>query len=538
MTASNNAARAGGILPTATDGALRLRYLEEVGALLWPPPARAEVVSASTRTAATQAAATRAASGHAGDSTGDDGGTAGDDGGDGAAGDTRGALGGRGNGARLGEFILVPDAKRPRLLVPAADRRAAAAAVRRYAEPGSTRLRITLGLLSAALASGLGGLLMRDRVVISRTADADAADTGEGTDTGEGAGKADGRADTIEHYLRGALGTDLVLSLHVGPARANRKPVLQLLTRDGATTGFAKLGINDLTRTLVRAEHESLLEVSGAGLRHTTVPSVLHHGRWNDLEVLVQSPLPVWERRAPTTPDRLAATLVEIAEIGGVRTEPLRASAYWARLGARLDALDQGSAAGSLRSAYERIGERTSDADTLRFGAWHGDLTPWNMATLRDTICVWDWERFSRGVPLGFDAVHYAFQGAVVRHKRDPRAAIADCVRRAPELLAPFGQGGSGGPAGAGTTGDGKAKGEGATSGGPGADGSSADGSSADGSSADGSSAERAARLTVVLYLIDIAARYLHDGQAEAGARLGALGQWLLPVLVDEVERF
>jgi hypothetical protein len=176
-----------------------------------------------------------------------------------------------------------------------------------------------------------------------------------------------------------------------------------------------------------------------------------------------------------------------------------------------------------LRSAYERIGDRTSDADTLRFGAWHGDLTPWNMATLRDTICVWDWERFSRGVPLGFDAVHYAFQGAVVRHKRDPRAAIADCVRRAPELLAPFGQGGSGGPAGAGTTGDGKAKGEGATSGGPGAD---------------GSSAERAARLTVVLYLIDIAARYLHDGQAEAGARLGALGQWLLPVLVDEVERF
>ena len=37
------------------------------------------------------------------------------------------------------------------------------------------------------------------------------------------------------------------------------------------------------------------------------------------------------------------------------------------------------------------------------------------------------------------------------------------------------------------------------------------------------------AELTALLYLVDLAARYLADRQAEAGARLGVLGTWLLP---------
>ena len=42
--------------------------------------------------------------------------------------------------------------------------------------------------------------------------------------------------------------------------------------------------------------------------------------------------------------------------------------------------------------------------------------------------------------------------------------------------------------------------------------------------------------LTGLLYLVDLAARYLTDRQAEAGARLGVLGTWLLPVLIRRVE--
>jgi hypothetical protein len=405
---------------TAGDGALRLRYLAEVSGLLWPAPVRAGL---------------------------------------GVAG-----------GSVLSEFVLVPDAKRPRLLVPAGPghRRAAAAAVRRYTEPGSVKQRLLLRTLSAALATGIGGVAMRRRFRVC-------ADNGAGP------------VGTIETYLREVLDPDLVVSLAIGPARANRKPVLQLLTPGGATIGFAKLGVNDLTRSLARAERDSLRSLQAAALRHLTVPEVLHHGRWNGLEVLVLTPLRVWEPRVERSAERLAAAMREIAAIGGGTEGPLRDSPYWTALGDRLGALADGESVRALRRAYADIGDRAGDT-RLRYGSWHGDWTPWNMATLRDTLLVWDWERFATGVPLGFDAVHYAFQGAVVRQGADPLVAVSETVDRAAELLGPFEVTGG-------------------------------------------------ARLTALLYLADIAVRYLADEQAEAGARLGKLGQWLLPVLIDQVER-
>ena len=426
------AAPPGGTIDAAAhatgDAELRLRHLTEVAGLLWPAPASAGFDEP---------------------------------------------------GAAISEYLLVLGGKRPRLLVPARHPRAAAVAVRRYAEPGAVSQRLVLRVLSAALRTGLGRVALRPRFRVC-------VNGGSG-----GSGGSD--AETIETYLRGALAEDLVLSMSIGPARANRKPVLQLLTQDGRTVGFAKIGVNELTRTLAAAEAESLRTVAATAPRHLTVPSVLHQGRWNGLEILVLSPLPIWLPRARHDPPRLRAAMLEVAEIGGVTTAPLRDSGYWAGLGRRLDSLDSDSdeAARALRGAYARIDEQAG-AVPLRYGSWHGDWTPWNMATLRDTLLVWDWERFSGGVPLGFDAVHYAFQDAVVRDGTGPAVAVTRTLDGATRLLAPFGV-----------------------------------------TSPEGA----AARLTALLYFIDIAARYLADRQAEAGAQLGRPREWLLPVLAAQVER-
>ncbi len=67
------------------------------------------------------------------------------------------------------------------------------------------------------------------------------------------------------------------------------------------------------------------------------------------------------------------------------------------------------------------------------------------MASLADTLLVWDWERFAPGVPLGFDALHYALQKgittAAARTSTYDAAtrSVADMVDRAAELLLPFG---------------------------------------------------------------------------------------------------
>src|SRR3569832_2639411 len=97
-------------------------------------------------------------------------------------------------GPPIADYLVVPDARRPRLLVPATSRRIAAAAVRRYAEPQSRGAKLTRDAVVAALRTGASGLLLRDRIRITGPA-----------------------GESIDGYLREALGRDLSVSVHIGP---------------------------------------------------------------------------------------------------------------------------------------------------------------------------------------------------------------------------------------------------------------------------------------------------------------------------------
>ncbi|MFF5085106.1 hypothetical protein ACFY36_49380 [Actinoplanes sp. NPDC000266] len=366
-------------------------------------------------------------------------------------------------GTPIAEYLVVPDARRPRLLVPSMSRRVAAAAVRRYAEPQSRAARLKREAVVAAVRTGASGVLLRDRVRV----------------TGP-------YSQCIDGYLSEALGRELAVSVHIGPARANRKPVLQLLSPDGDTFGFGKLGTGPLTQRLVRAESAALTALGNSGLTKLTVPRVLHAGEWRGLQVLVQSALPVWLPRAPLSQRRLVAAMLDIAGCCGYTTGTLAGGAYWHELRGRLAAVSDRPEGVSLASAAELLVRRGGEL-TFRYGAWHGDWAPWNMANLADALLVWDWERFATGVPLGFDAIHHELQKRI-QSTEDARDAVEATVKRAGELLAPFGV------------------------------------------------VPEGREVTALLYLVDLATRYLTDRQAEAGARLGVLGTWLLPVLIRRVE--
>ena len=94
--------------------------------------------------------------------------------------------------------------------------------------------------------------------------------------------------------------------------------MLQIITPDGRTVGFAKLGTGPLTRRLVRAETAALNALSHAVLKSVTVPSVAHSGQWNGHQILVQSALPVWRPRAPLSAERLARGMREVAGCCGI----------------------------------------------------------------------------------------------------------------------------------------------------------------------------------------------------------------------------
>jgi hypothetical protein len=338
--------------------------------------------------------------------------------------------------------------------------------VRHYRAPRSRATRLTSKALTFGLAIGLGGSVVRGRVRVQQPAG----------------------ADTIEAYLRTALTHEIRLSMYLGPPRANRKPVLQLLSPAGDPVGYAKVGINPLTRDLVRAEHAALTRLGRARLTEIAVPSVLHHGQWRGLEVLVLGTLPVWLRRTPPAAGQLAAAMTEVARVGGLCRGPLAGSGYASQLMTRLAKADDGPERTALVQALRTLTARAGGT-TLTYGAWHGDWSPWNMASTRSGLLVWDWERFATGVPLGFDALHYWVQTEVRPGGREPRAVAAECPGRAAELIGPLGGG-----------------------------------------------AEKA-RLTATLYLAELATRYLVDRQDEAGARLGSTGTWLIPAITAEAAR-
>lgn len=367
---------------------------------------------------------------------------------------------GRAPGPARAEYLLIPNAARPKLLVPAA-RRAAAAAVTGFNSERSPRAAALSRVLRLALRTGAAHPLLRDRLRVY------------------------GDAETIEDHLAGALGHPVLLALHIGPARANRKPVAQVLTPDGRTVAFTKIGVNPLTAELVRAEARALDLVGRTTTTAMTVPAVRAAGHWQGLELLTLDALPVWRTRAPVTEDRLVAVMREIADIAGVESAPLTSSAYWKDLNAAATALGDGPRAARVRRALGLIGSGRE----LGYGSWHGDFARWNLAVLPDTVLVWDWERFTTGVPRGYDALHYHFSDATATRGRPLAEAVRDTLDAAPRLLAPFGHDGP------------------------------------------------AAAPVALLYLCDLAVRYLRDRQDEAGAAAGRVEEWLLPELLRRAER-
>lgn len=286
-------------------------------------------------------------------------------------------------------------------------------------------------------------------------------------------------ADSVERLLARLLAKQSVLiTMPVGLARASRKPVLQVTDVAGTALAFVKVGHDDLTRALVGDEGRTLERLAGAKLKHTRVPGVLARQDWRGLTMLVLEPLSV-PPQLSGAPAR-EALLLSVKEI----------SALSAWQGSWADSPFRGRLESELVACGTRgadflasLQELTAAAPRVTLGSWHGDLNPGNVALLPDRALVWDWERFQDAVPIGFDLLHHDLHQAITVAGSDPRTAAHGIIAAAPHLLAPLGVDST------------------------------------------------AARATAQLYLLALASRYLRDDQEAAGAPLGRVEEWIVPVL-------
>jgi len=320
----------------------------------------------------------------------------------------------RANGAVVQEFVVIPSARTPRMLVPTRPR-LAAAALRNSQSGSGSRERLRALALATAFRLHLGRVVFRDRLRVWSP---------------------DGRRPTpdtsLKAHLDAVTGTDGSWALPVTRARANRKPVLQVLDPRARPVAFVKVGTNALTRALVRAEERSLDSVQGC-LATTAVPGVIASTDWGELSLLALSPLPLARRSASAPPERVTVAALEIMRVGGSRVLPLRDADYWTRLRERIAGLEDARGA-MLLSAWQRLDELAGLVE-VEIGAWHGDWAPWNMAWVDGELLVWDFERFERGVPVGFDLVHADLQTRILDPSRSAEALILDRLEHAPALL-------------------------------------------------------------------------------------------------------
>ncbi|MEU0570640.1 hypothetical protein ABZ297_35335 [Nonomuraea sp. NPDC005983] len=230
---------------------------------------------------------------------------------------------------------------------------------------------------------------------------------------------------SIEAYLSEVFGVPVECVLRVRPARrANRKPVLEAYS-DGELLAFVKIGDTERAGALVANEAATLSRLADVPLETVVPPVVLHHGVWRELSVLALSPLPI--RRGRVSAELLTRAVKEIAATGGPASAASSPPADDRARGTASDA------------PGDTVGDAMGDAPGDTVGtAWHGDLSPWNIAPSGDgRLLVWDWERYQVGVPYGFDAVHHFFQRALRR--MDPSTAARACLAQAVSVLAPLG---------------------------------------------------------------------------------------------------
>jgi len=230
--------------------------------------------------------------------------------------------------------------------------------------------------------------------------------------------KNDDGATFLLDYLREAIAQDDALfAIHFGAPGPVRKPVIAIMSRQGQTLGFAKIGWNVQTVSLIENEKRSLDALAARPLQFGRFPKARHFARWNDRCVLITDPLPLQGGRR--TDRRLRPLhvqfLIEIAVISVVRGS-FRESGFFSRLRVRLDCLRD-----TIPVDHARILEKALDSLTASLGTidipwvWRlGDFTPWNTGIEKKAgrIACIDVEYADRDSIPGWDIFHFLRQAA------------------------------------------------------------------------------------------------------------------------------
>ena len=325
---------------------------------------------------------------------------------------------------RVDRFAVFPAGASRSFMVSLASRRGSSAALTSYNSLRTGRTRFARRALGLGLRTGLAQPLVRDKI-----------------DIGIAAGATDGQLadELLGEHLRLLFGREQIVMAFGGGSGPYRKPVLQVFSTGGVPLGYIRVGWNDWARAAVSRE-AAALRACAVQPMHLGVPELLGRSVWRGLDLLITGPLPRDSKRVSSENGLPpASVLQEISGLAPGFTGELAASPWWLSVRSRIEAAGfEPAARSALNLAVEQL-ERIHGRIPLTFGAWHGDLVPWNLARAGSRLYAWDWECSTQNAPLGFDAVHYYFQVAFLTRQCPLGEAVAAAAEQAATALRALG---------------------------------------------------------------------------------------------------
>jgi len=148
----------------------------------------------------------------------------------------------------------------------------------------------------------------------------------------------------------------------------------------------------------------------------------IEKARWS---ALLTAPLEIGDRQpSKRLGARDVAALLELGRHRGLRLR-LDESPFWQELRKRITS-QPNRADFRLLGRTAEVAAEAAGGRVFRFGAAHGDYTPWNRAPQHtprcDRLALWDWESYREDAPPGYDAYHFLTQSWLLTGAPSPFA--------------------------------------------------------------------------------------------------------------------
>jgi Phosphotransferase enzyme family len=231
-------------------------------------------------------------------------------------------------------------------------------------------------------------------------------------------GREVGLRPEIAAAVSGRLGrSDLRFAVTV--PQADRATIAAITPR-GDLVAFGKLAASELAAARVEREHAALKLIAPRLPAAVQAPRVLFRDAFDDIEVLLITPIEVRRSAVPTrlgvrTPLALAELVRQerSSTLGRLLPPPAPMDGEWASL---------------LRAARDLL---TPWLDVpVQTALVHGDFVPWNVVQRRTGVAAYDWEDASLDGAPCWDLWHFAVQGGALLDRWTPQDLVLAAVRQ------------------------------------------------------------------------------------------------------------